>query len=293
MAKTIEQGFETLIGRLAPLQSEHDTAASHRGSVKSCFEKNFGCYEFTETGSFGNGTGVRHYSDTDYFAACAADKISANSGAALREAKEALEETFWSTEGIVVRTPAVRIPFGSRASERLEVTPCTFNGMIDTPVGSKPYYDIPRIGGGWMQSSPKAHNAYVKRENERLNGKVKPLIQLVKAWKFYNSVPINSFYLELRVSKYAEKESSIIYDMDVRHVMKKLFDCNLASIQDPMGISGYVEACSTEAKLEDALSKLDTGFTRADKAYDQRDKNIDKAFEWWDKFFNNKFPSRY
>ncbi len=60
MAKTIEQGFETLIGRLAPLQSEHETAASHRGSVKSGFEKNFGCYDFSETGLFGKGAGVRH-----------------------------------------------------------------------------------------------------------------------------------------------------------------------------------------------------------------------------------------
>jgi hypothetical protein len=41
MAKIIEQGFETLVSRLAPLQSEYDTAASHRGSVKSCVENNF------------------------------------------------------------------------------------------------------------------------------------------------------------------------------------------------------------------------------------------------------------
>jgi hypothetical protein len=293
MAKTIEQGFETLIGRLAPLESENDTAASHKGSVKGCFEKNFECYEFPETGSFGNGTGVRHYSDTDYFAVCPKHKLSANSATALRVAKEALQETFWNTDGIEVRTPAVRIPFGNRVSETLEVTPSRFNGMIDSPVGSKPYYDIPDFGGDWMQSSPKAHNAYVKRENDRLSGKVKPLIQLVKAWKFYNSVPISSFYLELRVTKYAEGEKSIIYDMDVRHITKKLFDNDLASIQDPMGISGYVEACSSDAKMEDALSKLDTGFTRADKAYDQRDKDIDKAFDWWDKFFNNKFPSRH
>jgi hypothetical protein len=293
MAKTIEQGFETLITRLAPLQSEHETAASHKGSVRSCFENNFDCYEFFETGSFGNGTGVRHYSDTDYFAVCPTDKISSNSATALRDAKEALQETFWNTDEIEVKTPSVRIEFGTHASETLEVTPSRFNGMIDSPVGSKPYYDIPDFGGGWMQSSPKAHNAYVNKENIRLNSKVKPLIQLIKAWKFYNSVPISSFYLELRVAKYAEGENSIFYDIDVRHIMKKLFDNNLAAIQDPMGISGYVSACSSDAKLEDALSKLNTGFTRADKAYDNRNDDIDKAFEWWDKFFNGKFPSRY
>jgi hypothetical protein len=293
MAKTIEKRFETLISRLAPLQSEHSTAASHKGSVKSCFENNFDCYEFFETGSFGNGTGVRHYSDTDYFAVSPKDKISRNSATALREAKVTLQETFWSTDDIEVRTPSVRIGFGIRSSETLEITPTRFNGMIDSPVGSKPYYDIPDFGGGWIQSSPKAHNAYVTRENNRVYGKMKPLIQLIKAWKFYNSVPISSFYLELRVAKYAEGEKSIIYDVDVRHIMKKLYDNNLADIRDPMGISGYVRACSSDAKLEDALSRLNTGYTRADKAYDQRNNDIDKAFEWWDRFFNGKFPSRY
>ena len=293
MAKTIEEGFEALITRLVPLSSEHDTASSHKSSVKACFENNFGCYEFFETGSFGNGTGVRHYSDTDYFALCPKDKLSANSATALREAKEELQATFWNTDGIEVRTPAVRIPFGTRASERLEVTPSRFNGMIQTPVGSKPYYDIPDFGGSWMQSSPKAHNAFVKRENDRLNGKVKPLVQLIKAWKFYNIVPISSFYLELRVANYAETEKSIIYNLDVRHIMKKLYDNDLASIQDPMGVSGYVKACSSDSKLEDALSKLSTGYSRADKAYEQRDNDTDKAFEWWDKFYDGKFPSKY
>lgn len=293
MAKTVEQGFEAFISRLSPLNSEHETAASHKNSVKSCFENNFKCYEFSETGSFGNGTGVRHHSDTDYFAVCPKDAMSINSGTALRDAKEALQRTFWKTSGIEVRTPAVRIPFGNYTSETLEITPCRFNGMIETPVGSKPYYDIPDYNGGWMQSSPRAHNSYVKRENDRLNGKVKPLIQLIKAWKFYNNVPINSFYLELRVAKYVETESAIIYGIDLRHLIKKLFDNNLASIQDPMGISGYVKACSSEAKKEEALSKLSTGFSRADKAYDQRDNDIDKCFYWWDMFFNNHFPSRY
>ena len=64
-----------------------------------------------------------------------------------------------------------------------------------------------------MKSSPKAHTDYVKQEDERLKGKLKPLIRLLKAWKFYNNVPIRSFYLELRAAKYAESEKSIVYDI--------------------------------------------------------------------------------
>ena len=292
MAKTLEQGFATFLSWLVPLASEHDKAKSHKDSVKSCLETNFKCYSFFETGSFGNATGVRHYSDTDYFAAMPNENVYGDSGYTLRKVKEAIESTFWRTEQIAVNTPAVKIPFGNYASETLEVTPCTFNGLVTTPVGSMGSYDIPNYEGGWMKSSPKAHNAYVKREDERLGYKLKPLIRLIKAWKFYNNVPISSFYLELRTTKYAENESSIIYDIDVKRVMKMLYDNGLASIQDPMGISGYVKACSTDAKKTDALSKLSTGYTRAEKACEKRESNLDDCFYWWNLFYNNEFSSR-
>lgn len=291
MAKTLGEGFETFISWLKPLSSEHDKAAAHKDSVKRCMENSFKCSNFFETGSFGNGTGVRHHSDTDYFAVCPASELWNDSGYTLRKVKESIQATFTKTSNIEVKTPSVRIPFGVYASENLEVTPAYRNGLISTPVGDKYSYDIANYSGGWMKSSPGAHNAYVKQQDDRLGGKLKPLIQLVKAWKFYNNVPITSFYLELRVTKYAETEKSIVYDIDIRSIMKMLNDNQLASIQDPMGISGPVPACKTEAKKLDALSKLSTGARRANSAYEKRD-IADDAFYWWNLFFNNEFPSR-
>ena len=292
MAKTLDQGFETFISWLKPTAAEHEKAISHKDSVKRCMENNFKCSNFFETGSFGNGTGVRHYSDTDYFAVCPSDEFWNDSSTTLRKIKEALQETFPRTEGIEVRTPAVKIPFGTYASETLELTPATRNGLVTTPVGDKYSYDIPNYDGGWMKSSPGAHNAYVNKQNDRLNGKLKPLIQMVKAWKFYNNAPITSFYLELRVTKYAEDESSIIYDIDLKRILNWLNDNELPSIQDPMGISGYVKACKSDTQRSDALSKVATAAKRASNAYDNRETNIDNAFYWWNLFFNNEFPSR-
>jgi Second Messenger Oligonucleotide or Dinucleotide Synthetase domain len=292
MAKTLDDGFDTFITRLKPLDTEHEKAASHKDSVKRCMENNFGCNMFFETGSFGNGTGVRHFSDADYFARCPADRFYNDSAYTLRLVKEALQGTFSRTSGIAVKSPAVRIPFGTYASERLELTPAYAGELISTPVGNKYSYNIPDYEGGWMQSSPGAHTEYVNREDKRLGGKLKPLIQMVKAWKFYNNVPIYSFYLELRVTKYAEGEPSIVYDTDIKNIMKFLYDNDLPSIQDPMGISGLVKACKTAIKKTDALSKLSTGYSRAIKAFDERSGNLDNAFYWWNLFFNNEFPSR-
>lgn len=80
MPKTLDQGFDTFLSWLVPLSSEHDKAASHKDSVKSCMINNFKCTNFFETGSFGNGTGVRHYSDTDYFAVCPSSEFWTDSG---------------------------------------------------------------------------------------------------------------------------------------------------------------------------------------------------------------------
>jgi len=74
--------------------------------------------------------------------------------------------------------------------------------------------------------------------------------------------------------------------------MEILYDNDLRSIQDPMGISGYVRACTTEAKRENALSKVKTGYARAEKAVEKRESDVDDAFNWWNLFYNNEFPRR-
>lgn len=143
-----------------------------------------------------------------------------------------------------------------------------------------------------MLSSPQAHNAYVELHNKRLLRKLKPLITLVKAWKFFHNVPVSSFYLELRITKFAESKKRINYEIDLYRIIKKLHDIELAHIQDPMKVSGYVYACKTEGKKKRALSKLSTACSRAEKAYLARSKDLDKCFHWWKMFFKGKFPSR-
>lgn len=292
MAKSLDEGFSTFLGWLVPLTSENDKVLSHKDSVYSCLNTKHKCYELFETGSYGAGTGIRHHSDTDYFAVIPSNELYESSGHSLREIKESLEATFWSTEGIVVSCPSVRIPFGTYASETMEVSPCYFSEMLDTPLGKYPAYKIADCNDGWMLSSPKAHNSYVEKQDSRLSYRLKKLIRLVKAWKYYNAVPILSFYLELRVTKYAEGEESILYDIDLKRFLKWLLDNDLPSIQDPMGISGLISACSTSAKRTETISKLTTAVGRAEKAVSCREDDIDTAFYYWGLLFNGEFPAR-
>lgn len=292
MARTLQEAFELLLARIAPLPSERAKAVSHRSSVRRCLETNFRCEHFFETGSFGNKTGVRYFSDIDYFAVCPLEALSKTSSRTLRQFKQYLQATFWQTPNISVNSPAVSIPFGKHASEVLEITPCFYHRLIETPLGRKKAYAIPNGTGEWVLSSPQAHNAYVEYVNRKLDGQLKPLIRLVKAWKFYQRVPINSFYLELRTAKYAESKSTIYLPTDLFRILTHLYDISLARIQDPMKVSGYISACSTERQRAVAISKLYTGHTRALKACLSETVNIDHCFYWWNLLYNRVFPSR-
>ncbi len=204
----------------------------------------------------------------------------------LRVMRDVLNDRFSRTD-VVVRTPAVLVPFGREGSESTEIIPAKY---IEKDKAGNLVYGIANGSGTWMRSSLDAHNGYVASIDKRLGGKVKPLVRFLKAWKYYQNVPILSFYLELRVAKYASGEGAIVYSTNLRNILKELWDNQLAAMQDPMGVSGYIYPCATDAKKQEALSKLNTALGRAQKARDaEMAKKDSDAFYWWDLLFADKF----
>jgi hypothetical protein len=289
MPRSIDEGFRDFLLKLTPSGTESQAAKSHRASIEACLTNNFGLKRFVRIGSFGNGTSISGYSDVDYLACLPTDQLTQVSTSSLTKVRNALDTRFPNT-GVGVSCPAVVVPFGTTRSETTEIVPADY---VREGNGYK-LYDIADCAGGWVNASPDAHNAYVRWTDEKLGGKVKPLIRFIKAWKYFRSVPISSFYLELRVAKYASEEKSIIYDYDVRNVFKLLWDGQLASMQDPMGVSGYINPCRSDVALADALSKLQTAYTRAEKAREESSKGkIPDAFYWWRLLYNDVFPTYY
>ena len=289
MPRTIDEGFRDFLSKLTPTGTESEAAKKHRASIEARLKTDFGLRRFVRIGSFGNGTSISGYSDVDYLACLARDQLTKNSTYSLGKVRDALDDRF-PNSGVRVSCPAVVVPFGTTKSETTEVVPADY---LDDENGYE-VYDIADCAGAWMHASPDAHKAYVASIDDKLSGKVKPLIRFIKAWKFFRDLPISSFYLELRVAKYASGESSIVYDMDVKRVLCHLRDCELADMQDPMGISGYIPPCKTQALYEEALSKLETAATRAEKAREAADKNnISDGFYWWRLLYNDEFPTYY
>lgn len=287
--RTITEAFNIFHSRITPSGYESGKAASHKASITSRLEEYYDLKQLFYSGSANNGTSISKYSDVDLFAWIPTNKLKQNSATTLREVKECLQERFPNTS-VYVDSPAVVLDFGSANWDKTEVIPADY---IEQKNG-KNVYEIADGVGGWMRSSPSSHTSYVTEENARLGKKLKPLIRFLKAWKYCCNVPISSFYLELRATKWMEEEKSIVYDIDLCTILKKLHSCSLAAMQDPKGVSGYVTACTTEAKKTEALSKLATAKVRAAKAREaEREQKTGEAFDWWDKVFAGNFPSFY
>ncbi|NWF36662.1 nucleotidyltransferase [Mariprofundus sp. KV] len=289
MPRTVDEGFKDFLTKLTPSAIESEAVKKHRASIKACLEASYKMNRFVRIGSFGNGTSIAGYSDVDYLASLPTSQLNQNSTYTLSKVKTTLDTRFPRT-GVQVSCPAVAIPFGTKAAEHTEIVPADF-------VNEDEYYKIYEIAdcsGGWMRVCPDAHNAYSNYANSERGGKAKPLIRFIKAWKYYCNVPISSFYLEMQTAKYALGEDVIVYAIDVKRVLKMLLDSELAMMQDPMGRSGYIVPCKTEAMKQDALSKLQIAVSRAEKALaaDSATKTSD-AFYWWRLLYNDQFPTYY
>jgi hypothetical protein len=289
MARTVDEGFNTFLSWLTPTGTETENAKNHRASIEACLKSNFGLLRFFRIGSFGNGTSVSWYSDVDYIASIPRSNLKQSSTAVLQEIKNALDGRFPNT-GVRVDPPAVVVPFGKDRAETTEIVPGDF---IESDHGCSTY-DIPDGLGGWKRANPEFHKLYIDNRDSDLKKKVKPLIRFIKAWKYYQSVPISSFYLEMYVGVYAEKEQSILYSIDVNRLFENLKSNKLAPLHDPFGISGDISPCKNESERMTALSKLDDAARRSSSARAAEGENdIAGAFAWWNLVYNDLFPSYY
>src|ERR1700761_3218541 len=234
MTLSVAQGFEIFLSRLVPLESQRAAAAKHRASVESSLRGALDISLFRETGSFSHGTGIRGHCDVDLLTSIKGQRPG-NSDTALAWVKNALATSFPYTV-VRVSRPAVVIAFAG-GDETWEIIP----GFMTGRGGAGVYvYDIPGAAAGWLDTAPLEHLAYVTEINSRrdIAGGAKKLARLIKAWKYYNDVPISSFYLEMRAAPFLAARSSFVPVYHMCYLLEYLNSIALAAMNDPKGASG-------------------------------------------------------
>ena len=287
MPRTLEQAFTEFHQRLQPGAGETKLARGHRASIRRSLEREFGLKLLSACGSWENDTSLAGWSDADYLAWLPADSVAADSRLLLREVSAALRRSFPRTS-IGTNTPAVRVAFGTRACETAEIVPGKRCGQ--TGAGF-PIYNIADGKGGWMKTSPHAHNAWIRAHDVTFHKRLKPLICLLKAWKYFNGVQISSFYLEMSAARHMKGKAKVVFERDVAGFFAQLH-ARLSAVRDPTGVAGLIQPCQTSAKHTATLSKIKTAAARAAKALEAATRgDWPEAFRLYRLLFGPKFPA--
>lgn len=267
VTEAARSALESLVRSLTPDDAARSAAARHREDVEAWLTKDLNIVRMRETGSWHHGTALKSNSDVDYFVNMGATRPEYSS-----TALETLRASLWRMPGCypVIDRPSVRLLFFD-AGPTVEITPAYYRETDD--------YDIPDPDGtGWIRSNPQVHLDYVNAAQRATDSRAKGLIRLVKAWKAANSVPLSSFYLEMRVAQYCMSNSTIIYDWDLRDFFSKLSTDGLREMNDPTnygrriatGTSGLAESIAAKYAVDDAASR----FRLARAATEQEDHSL-------------------
>jgi hypothetical protein len=282
-ARTVEEGFALFLEELAPATEEYRIPWEE---VRGSLARRFKVYASFIAGSYLSDTYVHGFSIPDYLVSVELEQgeTSSDSRSLLVEVADALAARF---PDVSASGTSVTVLPGENASFKL--IPARLAGQ--TPAGHL-VYEIPDGNGGWMKACPDGHQARIEAMDGRLAGRFRPLVRLVKAWKYFRAVPVSTFYLELRCILYAAGEKKIAYPLDLQHMFGLLWEDQLADVPYVDDECGPVSARLARTDRKAVFSNVRTALYYATCAVEQMEQGcLSEAFRYWGRIFSGHFPA--
>lgn len=285
--------FSRLIESIQPTNGELQKAKSYRLSCRKRLSSSFDIKDMKIIGSHTRKEAIRHYSDLDCLAVLSRNEAKwsgriVSSDTLTKKVAQDLNDRYTQTK-IRRDAQAVVLNFG-QGQHSMDVVPALFH-KFDTSAKS-PVFHIPDGNGGWLETSPEAHNTYIKRANLRSQGKLAKTSQLIRCWKHSRSqtIPISSFYISLFLAAtdictgakgYAEILHTFFHLMHQR-------DCK--GFRDPVKIAGNIYPSQTNPQRSSLQSSIKTSLNHASKArIAESEKRFTEANKQWNIVFNGQF----
>jgi hypothetical protein len=157
----------------------------------------------------------------------------------------------------VIKKTYTQTPKISRNGQAVTIT------FTDFVVDVVPAFN--RNGGGylipntylqkWIATDPKMHVKIMSEHNKNHNGKLVPLIKMIKYWNKNISFPFSSFHLEVMALQKLENVNIDDFPSGVRYFFDKAKDYVKKKNPDPAGYNDDVGAyLNTNTKIEGAAS---------------------------------------
>lgn len=288
----VKARFQILLSRIQPGSREQQLFDQHQGTVKRRLSTVLAAHSVFPIGSYTRGSAIASYSDLDLLLVLKAQEVRwgqswKSSTTVLNEVRDQLQARYQHTE-VGRDGQAIVVQFAD-GKHPVDVVPGIFAEIVD----KRPTYWIPDGVGGWLRTSPSAHNAFITSRDSLSAGKLKNVAKLVKYWRLCRSpeLPLNSFHVELLL---AQEEICIgvkTYGQCLYGLFQTLAQRKCAALQDPIGISGWIAAANTPAKREMVQSGVDFAADHARRALiGEQVGDTQEAVRQWDLVFNGHFP---
>jgi hypothetical protein len=152
---------------------------------------------------------------------------------------------------------------------------------------------IPDGFGGWRQTNPLYHHQLVANSDQRLNGRLRPVIRVMKAWNLANGRHLRSFHLEMMVERMWQKVAGLPAMPDaVASTLKAAASWAAAPFADPWDAPQKIDSYLTEAERDLVVRYFDVDAANAAKAISSAASGQQAtAVDLWDAIFNRKVSS--
>jgi len=289
MATTIEAAFREFKSNLEITDPQSATVSTRQQNVRSAVENDLSVLDSFLTGSYSRHTMIAPLKEADIDIFVVLDSKyfhhynGQNGGPAglLDLLKSALKRTYPTTPDISRNGQAVTITFTDFI---VDVVPA----FIRQGGG----YLIPNsILHNWISTDPRKHDEIWTTHNKAHNGDLVPVIKMVKAWNKTINMFFQSFHLEVLVLQILYNVRISTYSSAVRYFFDKGRDYVTKKNPDPAGYCEDVGAYLTGQRIAEAVSRFETGYSRALQGEQWGDYYITTAKQEWRKIFGSYFPS--
>jgi Second Messenger Oligonucleotide or Dinucleotide Synthetase domain len=154
-------------------------------------------------------------------------------------------------------------------------------------------YWIPDLESGlWIPTDPQAHERMMTAANERSDGRLKPVIKMVKHWSRYNLDLLCSFHLEL-ISEWVFRQSALDnYAIGVALVLVNLPRFVGAQMMDPVYGLNRVDKPLSAGDLQKLRNRAENDAQNARTAIAlEANGRHPEAIEKWKYIFLSGFPA--
>jgi hypothetical protein len=293
MYMTVAAHFGELLKRIEPTARDRLIYQTHEKTVRQRLETVFRTNRVVRVGSYSRGTSIRHTSDVDLMLVLKREEVRwggqlKSSTTVLNSVRTQLSDRYFQTDvrrdrqAVVVRFRNNQYP--------VDIVPAAYDHHGgDT---TYPIFIIPDGNGGWLETSPLAHNKFIKDADAASSRKLTRTAKLIKYWRYCREprIPLNSFHVELLLADENICAGAKSYAVCFNNALWALANRECQPLEDPVGISGLIEAANTEPMRGKAQAAV---LSSAQRTYNavmaEQAGDVTEALRLWEIVFNHRF----